>query len=175
MKSTKPTLYVLVGLPGSGKTTLRKNLAYKPDTVVLSTDDYITARAIESNKTYNEIFLSEIKNAEDHIKIQAIQAIKSQSDVIWDQTNLSTAKRKKILNMFPDFYYKVCLVISLPSTPEEWEELNRRLKSRSDHTIPDHIMKNMISNYTMPCKSEGFDLIATYDMRLIPRSLMLTI
>lgn len=53
-----PTVYMLIGLPGSGKTTWRENTIASSDEefVVISQDDMIDNFAWQNNLTYNEAF-----------------------------------------------------------------------------------------------------------------------
>ena len=61
--STPPLLFMLAGIPTSGKSTyISKLLRDFPDAVVISTDDYIEAVARETGKTYNEVFNDNIKD-----------------------------------------------------------------------------------------------------------------
>ena len=50
----KPFAVMMIGLPGSGKSTwIKANL---PGVKVLSTDDFIDQYAAEKGKTYSEVF-----------------------------------------------------------------------------------------------------------------------
>jgi predicted kinase len=53
------TVYVLVGMPGVGKSTwINKNYHHLP---VVSSDNFIELMARNQNKTYNEVFQQYIK------------------------------------------------------------------------------------------------------------------
>ena len=47
-------LYVLVGVPGSGKSTWVKNQKWANDCVVVSTDEFVEDYAKECGLTYSE-------------------------------------------------------------------------------------------------------------------------
>ncbi len=50
-----PKLYMLIGVPASGKSTwLKKNMS--PDSVIVSSDDHVERLAAMQGKTYNEAF-----------------------------------------------------------------------------------------------------------------------
>ena len=49
-------LYVLVGVPGSGKSTWVKNQKWANDCVVVSTDEFVEDYAKECGLTYSEVF-----------------------------------------------------------------------------------------------------------------------
>ena len=56
-----PTIYMLIGVPASGKSTwVEQN---KGNALVISTDNLIEAYAANLGKTYNEVFKEQIKIA----------------------------------------------------------------------------------------------------------------
>ena len=57
----RPILYMLVGLPGSGKTTWLANQKDIHNYIILSTDKYIEMTAKCLDKTYNDVFFKCIK------------------------------------------------------------------------------------------------------------------
>jgi predicted kinase len=78
--------------------------------------------------------------------------------VVYDQTNLSEKKRQKKLRLVPSHYKKVA--IYFPAyTPEL---LSQRIKKRQEtggHLVPDDVILKMHSEYKLPSKNEGFDLV----------------
>ena len=54
--SHHPVAYILIGLPGSGKSTWIRNNQTKDDFVVISSDDEIEKYAKSQSKTYSEVF-----------------------------------------------------------------------------------------------------------------------
>ena len=160
-------LEVLVGLPGSGKST---RLAFVDDpefsntVFVYSTDAYIEREARAVGKTYNEMFRDMIDPATKRQNELLNYALNIGVDVHWDQTNMSSKKRKGILSKFPKSYRKVCWCIAPPRTPEEWTELDRRLASRPGKTIPHHIIESMADSYVEPELDEGFNYIMVVDL-----------
>jgi predicted kinase len=157
---------VLVGLPGSGKSTfVTKMFGTSPSGVfVYSTDQYIEQGAKMNGWTYNEAFREFINPATKQMNEQVEIAIRSKQRVVWDQTNMSPKKRRGILSKFPASYRKVCWCIAPPRSPEEWDELNRRLASRPGKSIPSHIVESMADSYIEPQLNEGFDYILVVDL-----------
>ena len=152
MEKDMPTLYMLVGVPASGKSTwLAKNKS--PDGVVVSSDNHIEAIAKKQGKTYNDVFKDAVKIASGKMNIDARMAFNAGLDVYWDQTNLNAKTRRGKLAMVPDNYRKVAVVFP---TPDE-EEHKRRLGSRPGKSIPDNIMQSMMGNFEYPTTAEGFD------------------
>lgn len=146
-----PKLYMLIGVPGSGKSTWIKNMCDKSQ-VILSTDDKIEAAASAQGKTYNDVFKSEIAAAEKQMYKDAEAAFADDRTVIWDQTNITAKTRKKKLNIVPDHYDIVAVYFA---TPDD-DELKRRLDSRVGKTIPANIVMGMKSQLEEPQHSEGF-------------------
>jgi predicted kinase len=149
-------LYVLVGVPGSGKSTWIKNQIWAKDIPVVSTDRFVEKYAEEQGKTYSEVFQEYMPIA---VKLMANQALICQAnklDVIWDQTSTTVATRAKKIRMLPN-YYKIAVVFKTP----EPEELARRLASRVGKNIPEEVSETMARQLRdePPTEAEGFDEI----------------
>lgn len=151
---TTPKLYMLVGVPGSGKSTWLKSQDWSGDCVIVSTDHYIDLEAAAQGKTYNDVFESAIKDATARMKADIASAVKEGKDIIWDQTNTTVKSRKSKLASVKD-YYKIAVVFNVP----EEAELTRRLESRVGKSIPWHVMDSMIEGFSMPTEEEGFNEI----------------
>ena len=85
-----PKLIMLVGLPGSGKSTyVKKTFDFKTgEYLYLSTDVFIEINASLNKITYNEAFPLYIKNAETFLNDSLQLAIDDNISMVWDQTNL---------------------------------------------------------------------------------------
>jgi len=142
---------MLIGVPGSGKSTWISNQDWVKDCTVVSSDRFVDEEAARVGKTYNEIFNDYIKIAtklmENHVAIAQANNL----NIIWDQTNTSAKSRKAKLAMLPN-YEKIAIVFR---TPDE-EELSRRLVNRPGKSIPDNVMRSMIANLQEPTEEEGF-------------------
>jgi predicted kinase len=154
---------VLVGIPGSGKSTLLHNPEfyktywdeYKNYYAVLSSDDYIEAKAKELGITYSEAFLDHVKDAEIHIKERLKFAIENEQNIVWDQTNLRKKKRNMILSSIPNDYRKIAIEFFVP-----FEVILERVKKRGEATgkhIGYNILKNMWDTREPVELEEGFD------------------
>ena len=148
----------MIGIPGSGKSTWIKNNVFN-DSVILSTDDLIEIAAQEAGLTYNEVFEDNIENATkkffDSIKFH----VSKDNNIIIDRTNLTIKSRKRILDLIPDTYKKIAIVINC-SDPFIHAP---RLMSRKGKTIPEYVFQSMIKSFQPPTVEEGFDDINIFD------------
>jgi predicted kinase len=151
----EPTIYVLVGLPGTGKSTWVRSINRNGDYVLISSDDEIERHAKDQGLTYNDVFGDYIKTATALMKQKFKDAIASNANIIWDQTNMTAKKRNSILQQVPKTYKKIAVVFQLDD-----DELKSRLEKRANEegkSIPAHILKSMADTFQMPTTAEGFD------------------
>jgi predicted kinase len=151
-----PTAYILVGIPGSGKSTwISKAPVDWNNTVVASTDNYVDQEAKRQNKTHSEVFKDVMPDAVSHMAKTVVDAVKNKQDIIWEQTSTTRHTRAKKLRMLPSDYEIIAVVFPTPDK----KELARRLGSRPGKTIPDEVVNDMITRWEEPTEDEGFDKI----------------
>eukprot|EP00746_Dinoflagellata_sp_MGD_P152594 gnl/MRDRNA2_/MRDRNA2_83772_c0_seq1.p1 gnl/MRDRNA2_/MRDRNA2_83772_c0~~gnl/MRDRNA2_/MRDRNA2_83772_c0_seq1.p1 ORF type:complete len:276 (+),score=36.25 gnl/MRDRNA2_/MRDRNA2_83772_c0_seq1:95-829(+) len=171
VKGKSPTVYMMVGVPASGKSFWLKNwlgLEKSYDDgettrydqyVFLSSDFYVEKYAKEHNKSYSEVFEEAMKaGAYKKMLEDRDYAIKEKLDVYWDQTNLNVKVRTSRLSLF-DGYRKVAVVWEPPKAEQEVREWNCRLNNRGGKIIPTNRLNNMLADFEMPTTNEGFDEI----------------
>ena len=144
-------VYVLVGVPGSGKTTWIKNQLWTLGMPVISTDNFVEDYARQQGKTYSEVFDEYMPTA---VKLMAEQVVfyrENGVDMIWDQTSTTVKSRKRKFAMLSD-YEHIAIVFDTP----EWKELKRRLDSREGKHIPKEVIESMIKDFEMPTEEEGY-------------------
>ena len=146
-----PKLYMMVGVPGCGKTTWIKNQLWTRGCVIVSTDFFVEQYALSTGSTYSEVFEQYMPTAVKLMASQVSRARDDGKDIIWDQTSTTVATRKKKFDMLPD-YYAIAVVFNTPPV----QELVRRLNSRPGKTIPLNVVTNMINNFEIPTEEEGF-------------------
>lgn len=149
-----PKLYVLIGVPGSGKTTWVQNQNWAGDCAIVSTDAIVEEYARSVGRTYTEVFQEYMPQAVEIMAAQVVQAREQGQDIIWDQTSTSVASRRRKFQMLPD-YYAIAVVFGVP----DHQELSRRLASRPGKTIPAEVVQDMIARFEYPTESEGFSEI----------------
>ena len=149
------TLYVLVGVPGSGKTTWIGHQSFDWDnTVVISTDRYVEQYAIAMQKTYTEVFKEYMPTAVEKMAHAVVDAFRDNKVVIWDQTSTSVSTRAKKLRMAPAHYTKVAVVFETPR-----KDIHDKFLDRPGKEIPTEVIQDMVSNFVYPTLDEGFDKI----------------
>lgn len=161
-----PEIIMMVGLPGSGKSTYLKpyktfvengEFVEHKQYVIISTDDIIQEEADRTGKTYSELWKSMIGPATATADKQFKDALAEGKNIIWDQTNVSAKKRINVLRQVPDSYHKTAnvFIVSL-------ETLKERLTKRGQETgkhIPFNVVMDMHKRFEMPTGAEGFDEI----------------
>ena len=149
-----PKLYMLIGVPASGKSTWREQFFETNRAMIIGTDDTLEDIAATQNKTYNDVFKDNIKFANKLMDIHMRVALESDMDIVWDQTNLTVKSRKGKLDKVPEHYEKIAVVFLTPED-EEWQ---RRL-DRPGKSIPQNILMGMRDSMQFPDPEEGFDRI----------------
>lgn len=146
-----PTAYILIGIPGSGKTTWAFNQDWINNCVYISTDKIVEEHAQTLKKTYSEIFENYMPQAVNIMIQQVLDAKNKNKDIIWDQTSTTIISRIKKFRLLPE-YDHIAVIFPIPNK----EELERRLKNRPEKIIPEHIIKGMIDNFQPPTLNEGY-------------------
>lgn len=154
MHPDNPIVFVMVGIPGSGKTTSRAILNAK---YFVSSDWHIERLAKQQGKSYNEVFDEVAGEAQSEMLKDVDFMIRMNASFIWDQTNLTRKKRKYILGKIPVHYNKVAVFIDVSVNTAIG-----RNNSRS-RTIPEEIIIKMFHSLEPPSIAEGFDGIVTID------------
>jgi predicted kinase len=154
----RPRFTILVGLPGSGKTTWRKTKAaqgYKG--VVLNPDDI--------RKIVFGVYFDPKKEPEvwRHIYMELRKALSNGEDICFDATNVKKARRKALIRLGHEYdAYIEAIYFRVPSGVA----LKRNVERPADERVPLGIMIRMIRNVQPPELSEGFDSVEVIDMAM---------
>jgi tRNA uridine 5-carbamoylmethylation protein Kti12 len=151
-----PIFIMLVGLPASGKTTVRRSIVdlWPRPIVQLTTDYVIDSLAAEHGSTYNEMFKSGIDQATKIMALWRQQAIMTRVDMIHDQTNLTVKSRARKLAGLPSCYRKIAVTVKVDEGVRIF-----RLGNRPGKVIPYYVDQEMQQSYEAPTLAEGFDAV----------------
>lgn len=148
-----PKLYMLIGVPGSGKSTWVSDQDWAGNCAYISTDRYVEEFAKNMGKTYSEVFKEVMPECVNLMAGDVVHAREAGQDIIWDQTSTTIESRKRKFNMLPD-YYAIAIVVTIPEPAELVMRLDRRYDSGK--IIPDNVVQDMINNFEYPTLEEGF-------------------
>lgn len=145
-------LYILVGLPGSGKSTFAQKLASETGAVICSSDAMRKRLYGDENiqGNPNEVF--------SRLKKDTLEYLSNGKSVIYDATNITVKSRKSILTAVKDMAVYKCAIVML--TP--YEICVERAKNRVERVVPEDVILRMKNNFRIPSYSEGFDSIEIY-------------
>lgn len=144
--NARPRFIMLVGVPGSGKTTLAEFLSGN-NTVHLSSDSIREELFGDAScqRNHTEVF--------DLMHERTLEALTAGYDVIYDATNISRQSRKAILEQLPAHVIKECNIVWAPI-----EVCVERDKART-RTVGKEVIDRMLKRFDAPFYDEGFDYI----------------
>ena len=154
MEKIQPKLYVLIGVPASGKSTWVNAQNWSNDCAIVSTDYWVEREAKSRGVTYSEIFEEYMPTALELMLHMVELAYEEGRDIIWDQTSTTVSSRLRKIKLLPD-YYKIAVVCKTPPM----SEIMTRVNNRPGKNIPRDVIVKMIKNWEDPTIEEGFDEI----------------
>lgn len=152
---SKPAFIMMIGLPGSGKSTIAKELAEIGNAKIFSSDEY-RARLLgdENDQTNNQLVFDTLyKDMLDCILI-------GDQNVIFDATNITIKDRKRCLEKLSR--YSINKIAYFVNTLYEQCIENDRNRDRSVGT---DVIDKFIAKFQFPQKFEGFDQIIMHHHR----------
>lgn len=144
----RPTLYMLVGLPGSGKSTLCEKRVQDFGGKIVSSD------AIRA-ELYGD---AQIQGNPDEVfwkmRTKAVEWLNKGNDVYYDATNMTRKDRSEMLKICPAECIKTCIVV--------WEPIEvciARAGAREERPVGTDVIDRMVRRFQFPYYDEGFDII----------------
>lgn len=149
LQHAKNKLFILIGIPCSGKSTYSKKFLYKTNTLVVSSD--------EIRKELTGTYKYSSKNNESVFKIaktRIYEALSDGYDVVWDATNLNEKHRKDFIKIGKITNSElVAVVFNIPLQVC----LNRNSQRDFEIRLPDTVIKKMATANLNIDESEGFN------------------
>jgi predicted kinase len=136
----KPTLYMMVGFPASGKSTFAKSLS----------GDYISSDSIREILYGREDIQGDYRQVFAYVDLATSLSLKADRNVILDCTNLKLSDSQEQLRKYRELADVICVFVDTPL-----KECKRRNQLRSRH-VPEYVYDAMLENFTPPTMEEGF-------------------
>jgi predicted kinase len=140
----RPSLILLVGIPGSGKTTYaEKYIEENPNTVHISSDK------IRAELWGNEATQGDNNEVFSLMQSRAIDALNNGQSVVYDATNVTRKDRSYIIAACPKFAKIECHIIWAPI-----ETCIERDAAR-ERTVGKEVIDRMLKRFQAPYYDEG--------------------
>ena len=151
-------LYMMMGAPGCGKTTLAKQMF--PNNVKYISRDEIRYKILQDGEDY---FSHEKEVYKEFIKEIAAALNEGEGLVIADQTSLTVSARTKLLNALKDCrsYPDKVIVIYVNRPLKQILEFNNKRTGRE--RVPEDAVKRMYNSIELPRGFQGIDELHIYD------------
>lgn len=137
---------MLIGLPGSGKSTYAKKINYNNKYIIHSSDE------LRKELFSNENFQCNNRELFNELHKRIINDLNNGNSVIYDATNINYKKRIAFLEKIKHIdCKKSCIVVATTLDKCLSNNANR------DKIIPEDIINRMWYNFYFPCYFEGWD------------------
>jgi len=146
------TIYIAVGLPGSGKSTYSKNFIKDKDIEYLSSDE-LRAKfgSGETDQTCtNQVF--------GHIKRKVDEFLKNGKNVLVDATSVNRKERADYITTAKKYGAKV-VVLVFKMDRAGLIARNQKRGQEGGRVVPDWVIDKMLAKFEEPSYSEGIDVM----------------
>jgi len=146
------TLYITVGLPGSGKSTYAKNFIKDKDIEYLSSDE-LRAKfgSGETDQTCtNQVF--------SHIKKTVDEFLKDGKNVLVDATSVNRKERSDYINTAKKYGAKVVAIV-FKMDRQGLIDRNKKRGEQGGREVPTFVIDKMLAKFAEPLYDEGIDVI----------------
>lgn len=146
--------YMLVGLPGSGKSTYAKEFEQKHGNITVFSSD-----ALRKQLYGDESVQANPKIIFDILKKEVKKCLLGGKDALLDATSIRDSERKSFLSTVPKDARKVCVFIDAPVA------LCLEQNQKRERHIPENVIIRMSQQLVPPNKDEGWDEIVTINKK----------
>jgi len=146
------TLYITVGLPGSGKSTYVKNFIKDKDIEYLSSDSLrVVYGKSEEDQTVTPLVFG-------HIKRKVDEFLKDGKNVLVDATSVNRKERSDYINTAKKYGAKVVAIV-FKMDRQGLIDRNKKRGEQGGREVPTFVIDKMLAKYEEPSYSEGIDVI----------------
>lgn len=145
-------LFIMCGIPASGKSTFAQMLADSGVAEVVSTDQIRKGLFGDENcqdapqKVFNEAF-------------SQINYLGKEHNIIFDATNITSKARRKVIKECGQTFDKIICFYCPCSIKKALAQNAARSRQ-----VPDEVIKRMAEQLQMPTKDEGFDYVSALNI-----------
>lgn len=143
-----PKLFMMVGIPGSGKSQEAELIAAEHNAVIHASDklreEFFKNPHLQKD---NNLIFQQL-----HFRVQ--RDLKAGKNVVYDATNINSRRRKAFLNsikLIP--CEKIAIIMATP-----YEQCIKNNAER-ESSVPESAIEKMYKNFQVPYYYEGFDVI----------------
>lgn len=144
----KPILYMLVGLPCSGKSVKAQAIAEEHNATVFSSD------------SLREELFNDVNHQKDNAKLfnelhrRIKECLKDGKNAIYDATNINYKRRMAFIAELKSIpCKKICILMATPF------EVCLKRNEKRERKVPEYVIERMCLNFDVPWYFEGWDEI----------------
>ena len=152
----KKHLYLMVGVPGSGKSTYAKNILKDGD-IYISRDEIRYSLLTEEDDYFakeNEVIKTFIDNIDKSLVNEEYCG-----DVYADATHLSPKSRAQVLNQLKNKDKVSVIYLDIPLNII----LERNAQRKGRALVPENVVRRMYNSIILPTKAEGIEELIIID------------
>ena len=143
----KPTLYILCGIPGCGKSSFAQNFITRNKVWV--SRDFFRFHLVKENEEY----FSKEKEVFKMFSETIAMYLKNGTSVIADATHLTYFSRKKTIDAVDKIFKDYQIIYVVFDTPLELA-LERNAMRQGREKVPEEAIKNMNDSFTIPYQED---------------------
>ena len=146
------TLYITVGLPGSGKSTYAKEFIKGKEIEYLSSD---SLRAVYGKDETDQSVTSIVFG---HIKRKVDEFLKDGKNVMVDATSVNRKERSDYISTAKKYGAKVVAIV-FKMDRQGLIDRNKKRGEQGGRVVPDWVIDKMLNKFEEPSYSEGIDVM----------------